>query len=92
MSSNNITLFAQVGLESALGLSVIANICLLIAVVVLLVKIKSLHCSKPRARSMEKEDEAKDIEMKPNVLYGLTNSKDVCGQDTMADNYEYVIP
>lgn len=94
-TSSDVIVRASLG--SALGLSVIVNICLLITVVVLLGKIKSRHHSK--RPSMEKEDEAMDIELKPNLLYGLSRGQDARTkergqlQDAMSEsNYEYVIP
>ena len=60
----------QAALGALFGISVIVNIMLVIAVLVLLIKPRAKHTAKEL--SDEKENEEVDIEMKPNKLYGLT--------------------
>ena len=59
-------------LGGVLGLSVIINIVLLIIVVVLVTKRKSTSLLPPPTTSVDD----KDIEMKPNSLYGLTSGSE----------------
>ena len=64
---------APATLGGVLGLSVIINIILLIVVVVLVTKRKNTSLSLPPSTSGAED---KDIEMKPNSLYGLTSGSE----------------
>ena len=85
-----------------LAVSVIMNIVLVIIVVVLLIILKGRGTRSPQSYEV-KEQEAMDIEMKPNSVYGVTSegvtaeSNDAYGvsqlQDPLAESqYEYVNP
>ena len=62
------TVIPQAALEGALGVSLVINTILVVTVVALLVKIRDLQYP-----SSSRREEALDIEIKPNSVYGLAS-------------------
>lgn len=93
-------------LGGLLGLSAVINIVLLITVVILAAKRRGkdnniVPSLSPKATSVsEGDDGTKDIEMKPNSLYGVTSNSErivtkpneVYGVSNHPMAYEYVNP